>query len=62
VEPLYIESSIIDVHNALTSNIILENILSPLENPSPLKDPSPHVCVVIDCALKKTRKILKSMI
>ncbi len=36
IEPLHIEqpSSIVNVHNTLTSNIIHENILTTLENPS----------------------------
>jgi len=40
VEPSHIEqqSSTINVHNTLTSNIIHENILTTLENPSPRRD------------------------
>ncbi len=40
MEPLHIEqpSSTINVHNTLTSNIIHENILTTLENPSPHRD------------------------
>ncbi len=44
MKPLHIEqpSSTINVHNTLTSNIIHENILTTLENPSPLGNPSLH--------------------
>ncbi len=40
VEPSHIEqpSSIVSIHNTLTSNIIHENILTTLENPSPHHD------------------------
>jgi len=40
VEPSHIEqpSSTINVHNTLISNIIHENILTILENPSPHRD------------------------
>ncbi len=40
MQPLHIEqpSSTINVHNRLTSNIIHENILTTLENPSPHHD------------------------
>jgi hypothetical protein len=40
MEPSHIEqpSSTINVHNTLTSNIIHENLLTALENPSPHRD------------------------
>jgi len=77
---LHIEqpSSTINVHNTLTSNIIHENILTTLENLSPLENPSlqcdkyfqqlldkpihPCVCCHRLCFKKQTRKILKSTI
>jgi hypothetical protein len=74
MKPLHIEqpSSTINVHNALTSNIIHENILTTLENPSPHRDKyfqqlldtpiHPCMCCHQLCFFKKTRKILKSMI
>jgi hypothetical protein len=70
VEPSHIEqpSSTINVHNTLTSNIIHENILTVLENPSPhhdkyfqqLLDTPIHPCVCCHrlCFFKKTRKNL----
>jgi hypothetical protein len=74
VEPLHIEqpSSTINVHNTLTSNIMHENILTTLKNPSPHRDKyfqqllntSIHPCVCYHrlCFRKQTRKILKFMI
>jgi hypothetical protein len=74
VEPSHIEqqSSTINVHNTLTSNIVHENILTTLENPSPhhdkyfqqLLDTPIHPCVCCHqlSFKKRTRKILKSMI
>jgi len=74
VEPLHIEqpSSTINVHSTLTSNMIHENILTTLKNPSPhhdkyfqqLLNTSIHPCVCCHrlCFEKQTRKILKSMI
>jgi hypothetical protein len=67
VEPSHIKqpSSTIIVHNTLTSNILHENILTTLKNPSPLHDkyiqnfwihPFIHVCVVNDCALKNKQE------
>jgi len=74
VEPSHIEqpTSTINVHNTLTSNIINENILTTLENPSPhcdkyfqqLLDTPIHPCACCHqlCFFKKTRKVLKSTI
>jgi hypothetical protein len=60
------------VHNTLISNIIHENILTTLENPSPHHDKyfqklletpiHPCVCCHQLCFTKKTRKLSKSMI
>jgi hypothetical protein len=66
MEPLHIEqpSSTINVHNTLTSNIIHENILTTLENPSPHHDKyfqqlldTPHssMCVLSLIMLKKIK-------
>jgi hypothetical protein len=38
IKPLQQPSSTINVHNTLVSNIIHENILTTLENPSPHRD------------------------
>jgi hypothetical protein len=74
VEPSHIEQpfSTINVHNIVTSNIIYENILTTLENPSFHRDKyfqkllnTPiHLCVCCHqlCFEKQTRKILKSKI
>ncbi len=74
MELLHIEqpSSIINVHNTLTSNIVHENILTTLENPSPhhdkyfqqLLDTPIHPCVRCHqlCFKIQTRKTLKSTI
>jgi hypothetical protein len=69
MKPLQQPSSTINVHNTLTLNIIHENILTTLENPSPhhdkyfqqLLDTPIHPCVCCHqlCIKKKTRKILK---
>ncbi len=72
MEPSNIEqpSSTINVHNTLISNIIHENILTILENPSPHCDKyfqqlldtpiHPFVCCHWSFFRKQTRKILKS--
>jgi hypothetical protein len=74
MEPSHIEqpSSTINVHTTLTSNIINENILTTLKNPSPhhdkyfqqLLDIPIHPCVCYHrlCFKKQIRKILKSTI
>jgi hypothetical protein len=74
MKPSHIEqpSSTINVHSTLTSNIIHENILIALENPSPHRDKyfqqllntpiHPCVCCHQLCFKKQTRKILKSTI
>jgi hypothetical protein len=71
VEPLHIEqpSSTINVHNTLISNIIHENILTTLENPSPhcdkyfqqLFDTTIHPCVCCHqlCFKKQNKKNIK---
>jgi hypothetical protein len=75
MKPSHIEkpSSTINVHNTLTSNIIHENILTTLENPSlhhdkyfqQLLDTPIHPCVCVLSSivlLKKNKEKLKSMI
>ncbi len=67
MEPLHIEqpSSIIIVHNTLTSNIIHENILTTMENPSPHRDKyfgytHSSMCVLSSIVfLKKNKKNIK---
>jgi hypothetical protein len=66
MKPLYIKqpSANINVHNTLTSNIIHENILTTLENPSPhhykyfqqLLNPHSSMCVLSSIVLHKINK------